>query len=130
MAMGRGKVDMTEKGFTLIEVMIALAIFSIGILSIIGMFIIGSKGIISSNMSYLAVQTAKSQMELLRNSALTNVSEEICSTITTATFQCVWSVKRDVPAEGLSTLEVITKWHEGEKNRELFLTTLRFDNNE
>ncbi|HAS16949.1 MAG TPA: hypothetical protein DCR39_03450, partial [Nitrospiraceae bacterium] len=32
--MGRGYLEMKEKGFTLIEVMIALIIFSIGALSI------------------------------------------------------------------------------------------------
>ena len=41
MAMGWNKVDLREHGFTLIEVMTALTIFSIGVMSIIGMFIMG-----------------------------------------------------------------------------------------
>lgn len=130
MAMDRRKVDLKEMGFTLTEVVIALAIFSVGVLSIIGMFIIGAKGISGSNMSYHAVQTAKSQMELLRGSTITGISEELCSTLTISILQCVWSVRKDIPAEGLSTIEVTTTWHEGEKKRELILTTLRFDKNE
>lgn len=127
MAVGWKWVGINEKGFTLIEVLIALTIFSVGILSITGMLIIGTKGISGGSKSIIAVQAAKAQMELLRGSIGQNTSSDVCSTITTSTIQCAWSVKNDVPSEGISTLEVITTWYEGERKRDLVLTTLRFD---
>lgn len=123
------KVDMKNKGFTLIEVMIALAVFSIGIMSIIGMLMIGEKGIASGDKSFTAVQAAKVQMELLRNSILPDTSGDVCSAPVIPAIQCVWSVREGVPAEGLSTVEVIATWYEGEKERRLVLTTIQFDGN-
>lgn len=129
MAVEWRKVDMKNKGFTLIEVMIALVIFSIGIMSIIGMLMIGEKGIASGDKSFTAVQAAKGQMELLRSSIPPDTSGDVCSTSTLPAIQCAWSVREGVPAEGLSTLEVIATWREGEKERSLVLTTIQFDNN-
>lgn len=118
---------MSAKGFTLIEVTIALAVFSIGIMSIIGMLMIGEKGIASGNKAFTAVQAAKGQMELLRSSIPPDTSGDVCSTPTIPAVQCVWSVRKGVPAEGLATLKVIATWQEGEKERSLVLTTIRFE---
>lgn len=116
-----------ESGFTLIEVVIALAVFSIGILGIIGMLIIGEQGITGGSKSFTAVQAAKAQMELLRGSVKASTSGNICSTLYTVNIQCEWSANKDTPAEGLSTLEVITTWYEGDRKKELILRTLRFE---
>ena len=129
MAMDRRKLDLREGGFTLAEVLIALTIFSIGILSITQMLMIGEKGVVGGNKSFTAVQTARSQMELLRGGIVSEVMGEPCSTgsTPTPTIECTYSVRKDVPAEGLSTLEVISAWYEGERKRQLVLTTLRFE---
>jgi len=129
MGMERGYLEMKEKGFTLIEVMIALIIFSIGALSIAGMFIIGEKGIKNGMKSFMAVQAAKAQMEILRHSDMNDSPNDNCSTLSLSNIQCTWSIKKDTPEEGLSLIEVIATWFEGEKERELVLTTIRFDGN-
>lgn len=130
MAMEWKEMGIREKGFTLIEVMIALSIFLIGVLSIIGMLIIGGKGITGGHKSFNAVQAAKSQMELLRGSIVPDALSDVCPALSAPTIQCVWSVRKGVPAEGISTLQVITTWYEGERNRKLVLTLLRFDGDE
>ena len=127
MAMERREMDLREGGFTLAEVLIALTIFAIGILSITGMLMTGEKGVAGGNKSFTAVQKASSQMELLRGGIVSEVMGKTCSTGSTPTIECTYSVRKDVPAEGLSTLEVISAWHEGERKRQLVLTTLRFE---
>jgi len=129
MGMERGYLEMKEKGFTLIEVMIALIIFSIGALSITGMFIIGEKGIKNGMKSFMAVQASKAQMEILLRSDINDSLNNNCSTLSLSNIQCTWSIKKDAPEEGLSLIEVIATWFEGEKERELVLTTIRFDGN-
>lgn len=129
MAMGRGKMVITEKGFSLLEVLIALTIFSVCSMSITGMFIIGKKAVSNGNLSFTAVQGAKAQMELLRSSVIQNSTSDICSTMSLPSIRCEWSVKRDVPEQGLSSFEVTASWYEGNIARQLVLKTLRFEGN-
>ena len=115
-----------KSGFTLIEVMIALTIFTIGILGISGMLIIGEKGIMTGNKSHSAVQISKAQMEQLKGTPNVEAGSGECTTIDTPEIQCQWSIRKDTPAAGLSEIEVKASWNEGEKKRELVLNTLRF----
>jgi len=127
MAMDRRELDLREEGFTLAEVLIALTIFATGILSVTQMLMIGEKWVAGGHKSFTAVQTARSQMELLRGGVVSEVMEEACSTGSSPTIECTYSIRKDAPAEGLTTLEVISAWHEGERERQLVLTTLRFE---
>lgn len=127
MAMDRRKLDLRKGGFTLAEVLIALTIFATGILSITQMLMIGEKWVAAGHKSFTAVQTARSQMELLRGGTVSGVMEEPCSTGSSPTIECTYSIRKDAPAEGLTTLEVISAWYEGEQKRQLVLTTLRFE---
>ena len=115
-----------KSGFTLIEVMIALTIFTIGILGISGMLIIGEKGIMTGNKSHSAVQISKAQMEQLKGTPNVEAGSGECTTIDTPAIQCQWTIRKDTPAAGLSEIEVKASWNEGEKKRELVLNTLRF----
>ena len=58
------KID-NSKGFTLIEVLVAMAIFSIGILAIGSMQLAATKGSSSARLSTEAVTIAQSQAETL-----------------------------------------------------------------
>lgn len=115
-----------KSGFTLIEVMIALTIFTIGILGISGMLIIGEKGIMTGNKSHSAVQISKAQMEQLKGTPNVEAGSGECTTIDTPEIQCQWTIRKDTPAAGLSEIEVKASWNEGDKKRELVLNTLRF----
>ncbi len=129
MEMGWGQVVMSdnpEYGFTLIEVMIALTIFTIGILGISGMLIIGERGIMAGNKSHSAVQISKAQMEQLRGSPNIETGSGECTTIDTPEIQCQWTIRKDTPAAGLSEIEVKASWNEGDKKRELVLNTLKY----
>ncbi len=121
---------LNKKGFTLLEVLFALTIFCVCSLSISGMLIIGKRSISNGNKSFTAVQAARAQMELLRGSVLQSSSGETCSTLSESSIKCGWSVNKDVPEQGLSTLKVTATWNEGnegDRNREFVLTSLRFD---
>lgn len=55
-----------EKGFSLLEVVIAMAILSIGLLGVVGFFETGFKALRAGNRQGLAAQLAQSKMEELR----------------------------------------------------------------
>lgn len=127
MEMGRSQVVMTAcVGFTLIEVLIALTIFSIGILGISGMLLIGERGISTGTKSLSAVQTSKAQMEHLKGDSNIEAGSGECTALYSPEIQCQWTIRGDTPAADLYEIEVMASWNEGEKKRELILNTLRF----
>lgn len=119
-----------NKGFTLLEVLFALTIFTVCSLSIAGMLIIGKKAASNGISSFTAVQASKAQMEIIRSSGVQNSATDICSTLTTLSIQCIWSVTKDVPEPGLSTINVTASWNEGDNIKQFVLETLRFNRNE
>ncbi len=121
---------MNEKGFTLLEVLFSLTIFTVCSLSIAGMLIVGKKAIANGNNSFTAVQAAKAQMELLRSSAIPESTSDTCANLSGSSVKCEWSVRRDVPEQGLSTIDVTSSWNEGDRIRQIVLTTLRFNRDE
>ncbi|MBI5193205.1 MAG: prepilin-type N-terminal cleavage/methylation domain-containing protein [Nitrospirae bacterium] len=118
---------LNKNGFTLLEVLFALTIFCVCSLSIAEMLIIGKRSIANGNNSFTAVQAAKAQMELLRGSVLQTGTGDTCADLPESTITCEWSLKKDVPMQGLSTLKVTATWNEGDSNREIVLTAVRFD---
>lgn len=134
MEMGRSQVvmrrgarpDLINSGFTLIEVMIALTIFTIGILGVSGMLLMGEKGISIGNKSLSAVQISKAQMEQLKGSSTMETGSGECTVFYSPDIQCQWTIRGDTPAADLHEIEVRASWSEGEKKRELVLNTLRF----
>ncbi len=113
-------------GFTLIEVMIALTIFTIGILGISGMLLIGERGITTGNKSLSAVQISKAQMEQLKGDSPIETGTGECTAAHSPDIQCQWTIRGDTPAEDLYQIEVKTSWNEGGRKRELVLNTVRF----
>ena len=120
------KWEVKKNGFTLIEVMIALTIFMIGILGISGMLLFGEKGITAGNKSLSAVQISKAQMEQLKGNSTVETGAGECTALYSPEIQCRWTIRGDTPAAGLHEIEVKASWNEGDKKRELVLNTLRF----
>ena len=113
-------------GFTLIEVMIPLTLFTIGLLGISGMLLIGETGIATGNRSLSAVQISRAQMEQLKGRSNIEAGGGECTVLFPADIGCQWEVRGDTPSAGLYDIEVKASWNEGERKRELVLNTIRF----
>ncbi len=114
------------EGFTLIEVIIALTIFSIGILGISGMILIGEKGITNGSKSLSAVEISRAQIEQLKGSSTIETGSGECTVLNATGIQCQWTIREETSSDDLYDIEVRTSWNEGEKKRELVLNTVRF----
>ena len=115
-----------KNGFTLIEVMIALTIFTIGILGVSGMLLIGENGLTTGNRSLSAVQISRAQMEQLKGKSNIEAGSGECTELFSTDIECQWEIRGDTPSAGLYEIEVKALWNEGERKRELVLNTLRY----
>ncbi len=66
--MKQDRLAITMRGVSLLEVMVALAILSVGLLSMVSFFGEGRRLLSTSHQTALVAQLAKNKMEMLRNS--------------------------------------------------------------
>jgi prepilin-type N-terminal cleavage/methylation domain len=67
-------MNLKEKGFTLVELMIAMVVLAIGILGLIGLQVSAMNGNLSANEMTTAVTLAQDEIEQLKRLALTDAA--------------------------------------------------------
>jgi len=95
------------EGFSLLEVVIAMAVLSIGLLAYIGLFGAGYKALESGNHKSVAVQLARDKMEALR--ARPPGPEEDEETLGDGMVR-KWSIQQDEGDPGLWIISVEVCW--------------------
>ena len=121
-----------SNGFTLIEVLIAMAIFSIGILAVASMQLWNVKNNTTGNITTLATLLARNQMEQLKNVA-------DVTTLASGTdpnnpvdengnaggiFTRSWVITNPLGGSATRQIQVTVSWTKGGPNRSVVLTSI------
>ncbi|MDD2389467.1 MAG: prepilin-type N-terminal cleavage/methylation domain-containing protein [Desulfobacterales bacterium] len=112
-----------DSGFTLIEIMIAIFILTVGLLGVAGVAITVINGNAFSNKITTATALTQDKMEELRGTAYTSISDggpETLESIYTRT----WAVTDDSPVDGMKTIEVNVKFQWKGSSRNVTLQTM------
>ncbi|MBI5197776.1 MAG: prepilin-type N-terminal cleavage/methylation domain-containing protein [Nitrospirae bacterium] len=106
-----------ERGFTFVEILVALSILSLALLGIIGMISTGSEEMLGAEKTLTSLQTAKDRMEqLLRTGDLSSGDEDRAGGI-----HCTWDVAKNTPVPGLNTITVRVSWRQKVREQEMVL---------
>ncbi|MBW1836899.1 MAG: prepilin-type N-terminal cleavage/methylation domain-containing protein [Deltaproteobacteria bacterium] len=98
-----------EKGFTLVEVLIAITIFAYGILAVAGMQIASMKGNTSARDLTEASTVGSDQLEKLMLSAYDSISD---GSRTKDIYGITWNVQDNTPQQDTKTVIVNVSWTE------------------
>jgi len=98
-----------EKGFTLIEVMIAMGVFAIGILAVASMQITASQGNRSARLQTEAVTRCSERMEDLLGNGYSALSS---GSATEGAINLSWTVSDDTPVIDTRTVTVTASWND------------------
>jgi len=114
-----------EKGFTLIEVLIGLIIFAIGILAVAGMHITSARGNFFSSNLMQATYVAQDRLEFLKNLSFADAQIQNGSSANgTATISgIVFNWSYNVVANGdVRTINLTVTWNDGVDHNVSFST--------
>lgn len=101
--------QVNNRGFTLIEVLISLAIFSIGILAIAGLQINSINGNSSARMQTEATTLAVERLERLISLPYDHADLDPSNNphqVTSGSYTIVWDVSEDVPIAFTKTISI------------------------
>ena len=130
--MNRGIQPAGNKGFTLIEVLITMAIFSIGVLAVASMQYWSVRNTASGNIMTTATNLARSQMETLKSvpdiTTLANGADPNNPIDADGNpggpFTRTWVVTNPLGGSGTRQLQVTVGWGRYGQNRNAVLTSI------
>ena len=102
------RLPWNSKGFSLIEVMVALGILSIGILAVASMQISATQGNLSARLRTEAITMASERLETLISGTYASISSGTDNTH--AVYNLSWTVTDDTPINGTKTIAVTVTW--------------------
>jgi len=104
-----------QAGFTLLEILIAISIFSVGMLAIASMQIMSIKGNKVSLDVTEATNVATDQIESLMGLAWDHVDISVSGNPHTATvgqYNITWNVTDNAPIDNTKTINLLVDWSE------------------
>jgi len=117
------------RGFTLIEIMVAIALLVIGILGLIATATSVIQGNAISRQMTTAMALAQEQMEILKRlsytaSDLTSGSHNDPGNPLSTIYSRTWTVTPDTPAASMKTVTVTVSWTRKGSNHSVNLQTI------
>jgi prepilin-type N-terminal cleavage/methylation domain-containing protein len=114
---------MELRGFSYLEVLIALTLFSVGMMAVVGMFGVSAQALNAGGTRTQAVFLAQNKMEQLKMDHARWLGEGQSAQL--GWIRLTWEVKKDYPSLGLNRLSVIASWYGPTgKNRSVRFITL------
>jgi type IV pilus assembly protein PilV len=98
-----------EQGFTVVEIMVAIALLLVGLLGVAQMQIMNTVTNSMANQRTTAITLAQDQIELLRSRPYANIGTPPFSD-TSGMYARSWTVANDTPAANMSRVTVIVSW--------------------
>jgi len=116
-------MDRKQKGFTLIECLVSIAVLSIAIMSLSSVTVAVIKENAFSRAKTVANALATDKIEALKNISYSNVASGGPETVQTV-YTRQWTVTTDSPAVRTKTIVVTVSWNWLGKTRNVTLKTI------
>jgi prepilin-type N-terminal cleavage/methylation domain-containing protein len=116
-----------SKGFSLIELLVALVFMGIGLLGVAAVFPLGTRFVNSSKITSTAIALSREKIEELEIASSVSPSMAQGSySDTQGPFQRDWTITDDTPMSTMKRIQVTTSWDSPQGRRQVTLDTYVF----
>lgn len=113
-----------DRGFSLIEVMIAMTFLAIGLLAVAQMIPMGLSGVTQARVRTNAVQAAQEQMDELRAADYDDASLTAGAySQTDGKYTLDWTITDNTPAPKVKRVDLVASWPNSRGTQSVTLTT-------
>jgi prepilin-type N-terminal cleavage/methylation domain-containing protein len=116
-----------DRGFSLVEMMIAITVLGVGLLSLAGLFPIAMKRVSVGDLESRATFQAQAKLEELKNLRWNQLVTSVGNDQVDARFNRTWQIWEDQPAVGMKSVQVVVTWSDENGQRSITLSSLLSD---
>jgi len=117
----------TERGFSLVELMIAITLLGVGVLSLAGLFPIAMQRVSGGDIESRATFHAQSKVEELKRVSWVNLVNSAASDTVDTAFVRNWTIQEDTPVIGMKQVQVTVSWTDQDGPRDVSLSSFLSD---
>ena len=118
-----GKKD-DESGFTLIEIMVAVFLLTIGLLGLMSVSVMVISGNSFSKTMTTATTLAKDKLEELQNTSYADITSSTSAETKETIYQRSWTVTANSPGTNMKTIVVVVTWPWQGQTRDVTLRSI------
>jgi prepilin-type N-terminal cleavage/methylation domain-containing protein len=116
-----------ERGFSLVELLFAMVLLSIGLLGVASIFPLGTRFVSAGKITSTAVALASEKMEELQSMPANSLSlNEGSYSEDVSPYTRSWVITDDSPIVGMKQIRVTTSWDSPQGTRQVTLDTYVF----
>ena len=119
---GRPAKRKSSRGFSLVEVMIAITIIGVGVLSLASLFPLAMRKVSRGDLESRATFHAQAKIEELKRTPWVQLVNSAAADTLENSFARSWTVQEDAPANGMKTVSVDVSWSDGKGPRTVLLS--------
>jgi prepilin-type N-terminal cleavage/methylation domain-containing protein len=115
------------RGFSLVELMIAITLLGVGLLSLAGLFPVAMQRVSVGDLESRATFHAQAKIEELKALPWNNLTASAAADTVETVFQRGWVVLEDTPANGMKQVQVIVSWADNKGPRNVTISSYLSD---
>lgn len=110
------------RGFSLVEVMVAITIIGVGVLSMASLFPLSMRKVTRGDLESRATFHAQAKLEELKRTSWNQLVTSAAADTIEASFVRSWTIQENAPATGMKTVSVDVTWSDGKGPRTVLLS--------